>query len=474
VSFDDPPSTDDPPCTIQSLLRKERTGWWAPGSAYVFVLAILLSPHLSGCGGQAAGPSEVPATPAPTPTPTPAGPANLILIVADDLGWGDLGVYGNREIRTPHLDRLAAEGARLTHLTVPTPLCAPSRAAILTGRYPVRTGIAWNPPKRLRDKERTLADDLRERGYATGAVGKWHLGLEDSDLPAYHGFDSYYGMPYGEDEDNVYRDTSPTTDTVGLDQLARRYTQEAKDFITRSSGRPFFLYLAHRSPHAPLFASDAFLGRSPGGLYGDVVEELDWSVGQIVTFLKERGLDRNTLVVFTSDNGPSRQDGVFGSAGPFLGGKGSCLEGGLRVPGIAWWPGRIGPGRVSDEPVSTLDLLPTFLAAARAPLPAGRVLDGVDLLPLLSGQVSRLGGAGIEGGRELLHYYSSDAVSLRSGRYKYLLGGFWDSKVNLFDIAADPGETTNLARERADLARQMKERLSYLADLVAALEPLPR
>jgi arylsulfatase A-like enzyme len=436
------------------------------------VLGVLLAGPILSCGGSPAAPVDP--SPAPTPVPTPAGPPNLVLIVADDLGWGDLGVYGSASIRTPHLDRLAAEGARLTQLTVPASLCAPSRAALMTGRYPVRTGVFWNPPRSLRPGERTLADVLKARGYATGAVGKWHLGEQETDLPTYRGFDFYYGMPYGEDEDNVYRGTQPTTDTVGLDQLARKYTSEAKAFMAGAS-RPFFLYLAHRAPHTPLAASDAFLGRSAGGLYGDMVEELDWSVGEVLAFLKEKGLDRNTLVFFTSDNGPSRQDGVYGSAGPYLGGKASCLEGGLRVPGIAWWPGRIRAGLVSDEITSTLDVLPTFAAAAGATLPTERGgIDGIDLLPLLSGVVSRLSGTGIGGGRELLHYYSATPSALRSGRYKYLEPGFWDGATNLFDLSVDPGETRNLYVERPDLSRQMDARLNELADLVASLAPLPR
>jgi arylsulfatase A-like enzyme len=442
------------------------------GRAQGVILGAVLGATLLSCGGGAVAPSDPVAV--PTPTPSPAGPPNLVLIVADDLGWGDLGAYGSTTIRTPHLDRLAAEGARLTQFTVPASLCAPSRAALMTGRYPVRTGVFWHPPRSLRPEERTLADVLKARGYATGAVGKWHLGEQEADLPLYHGFDFYYGMPYGEDEDNVYRGTRPTTDTVGLDQLARKYTTEAKAFMAGAS-RPFFLYLAHRSPHAPLAASDAFLGRSMGGLYGDMVEELDWSVGEVLAFLKEQGLERNTLVFFTSDNGPSRQGGVYGSAGPFLGAKAFCLEGGLRVPGLAWWPGRIRPGLVSDEIASTLDLLPTFAAAASAPLPTERGgIDGIDLLPLLSGAVSRLSGPGIGGGRELLHYYAATPSALRSGRYKYLEPGFWDGATNLFDLSLDPGETKNLYGERFDLSGQMVARKTELADMVASLAPFPR
>ena len=438
-------------------------------------LAGALALFLVACGGQGSSITPTPATDvAPTPAPTPKGPLNVILIVADDLGWGDLASYGSPLIKTPNLDRMAAEGMRLTQFTVPSPVCAPSRAALMTGRYPARTGIHWNPPDSLRARERTLGDLFKAQGYATGMVGKWHLGFEHDDLPVYHGFDFYYGLPYGEDPDGFYLNDGPTNDTVGFELLASKYTDEALKFMRRSEGRPFFLYLAHRSPHTPLLASEQFLGRSQGGIYGDVVEELDFQVGHLLSALKEMGIDRNTLVVFTSDNGPSRQKGEFGSAGPFLGGKGSCLEGGIRVPAIVWSPGRIPGGRVSDELTSTLDLLPTFFAAAALPLPTERPLDGTDLMPLLTGAVSQLRGPGESGGRELLHFYSSEAVALRSGRFKYLAPGFWDTAPGLYDLAADPGETRNLIPEQPEQARRLKDRLALLADIVSKEQPLPR
>ena len=437
-------------------------------------MAVCLAVLLVACGGQGSSTTPSPTVVTPTPTPSPKGPLNVILIVADDLGWGDLGAYGSPIIKTPNLDRMATEGMRLTQFTVPSPVCAPSRAALMTGRYPARTGIHWNPPDSLRPRERTLGDLFKAQGYATGMVGKWHLGFEHDDLPVYHGFDFYYGLPYGEDPNGFYLNDGPTNDTVGFELLARKYTEEAVKFIRRSEGRPFFLYVAHRSPHTPLLASDQFLGRSMGGIYGDVVEELDFQVGELLRAIKEMGKDRNTLVVFTSDNGPSRQDGEFGSAGPFLGGKGSCLEGGVRVPAIVWWPGRISGGRVSDEPTSTLDLLPTFFAAAALSEPTDRPLDGRDLMPLLTGAVSQLSGPGEGGGRELLHFYSSEAVALRSGRFKYLAPGFWDTAPGLYDLLADPGETRNLIPEQPEQARRLKDRLALLADIVSKEQPLPR
>ena len=437
-------------------------------------MAVCLAVLLVACGGQGSSTTPSPTVVTPTPTPSPKGPLNVILIVADDLGWGDLSSYGSPIIKTPNLDRMATEGMRLTQFTVPSPVCAPSRAALMTGRYPARTGIHWNPPDSLRPRERTLGDLFKAQGYATGMVGKWHLGFEHDDLPVYHGFDFYYGLPYGEDPNGFYLNDGPTNDTVGFELLARKYTEEAVKFIRRSEGRPFFLYVAHRSPHTPLLASDQFLGRSMGGIYGDVVEELDFQVGELLRAIKEMGKDRNTLVVFTSDNGPSRQDGEFGSAGPFLGGKGSCLEGGVRVPAIVWWPGRISGGRVSDEPTSTLDLLPTFFAAAALSEPTDRPLDGRDLMPLLTGAVSQLSGPGEGGGRELLHFYSSEAVALRSGRFKYLAPGFWDTAPGLYDLSSDPGEARNLIPEQPEQARRLKDRLALLADIVSKEQPVPR
>ena len=262
---------------------------------------------LSGCGGPTLPSAEPPASsePAPSPSPSPfTGPANIVLVVADDLGFGDLSAFGSTTIKTPNLDRLASEGMRLTQFTVPSPVCAPSRAALMTGRYPGRTGIHWNPPHHLFPHERTLGDLLRDQGYATGLVGKWHLGFERDDLPAFHGFDFYYGLPYGEDPDNFYLGDAPTSDTVDFPFLAHKYTEEAVSFLRGVKDRPFFLCVAHRSPHTPLFASGPFLGKSEAGLYGDVVEELDFEVGRLVAALKDMGHERDTLVFFTSDNGP--------------------------------------------------------------------------------------------------------------------------------------------------------------------------
>ncbi|MBW3629327.1 MAG: sulfatase [Gemmatimonadetes bacterium] len=329
---------------------------------------------------------------------------NVVVIFADDLGYGDLGAYGHPTIRTPRLDRMAAEGLKLTQFYTAESVCTPSRAALLTGRLPVRSGMAGdrlrvlfpNSLGGLPQSEITLPEALKERGYATAAIGKWHLGHLPEYLPTRHGFDQYFGIPYSNDMESKQRGDPPLPLMRGeqvveqpADQttLTRRYTEEAIGFMRANRARPFFLYLPHTFPHVPLFASDEFRGRSPRGLYGDVVEEMDWSVGRILDALRDLGIAERTLVVFTSDNGPWLTRGLQGgSAGLLREGKGSTWEGGMRVPAIAWWPGTIAAGRVSESLASTMDLFPTALAMAGGAPPRDRVMDGVSLLPLLRGE----------------------------------------------------------------------------------------
>jgi arylsulfatase A len=416
----------------------------------------------AGCGS-----GGTPVAPLPTPTavassPRPdLGPPNIVLILADDLGWGDLGSFGQAKIKTPNLDRLASEGARFTSFHVPAPICAPSRAGLMTGRWPPRTGIPWNPPDRLHDDEVVIAQVLRARGYATGMVGKWHLGWVPSDMPTHYGFDYYYGVPAGEDESKFYLGDAPTTDTVSPDQLARRYTELALKFISGvDKNQRFFMYVAHRDPHLPSLPAPEFAGKSAGGTYGDTVEQLDYWTGELMKGLKDLGLDQNTLVIFTSDNGPPTKNA--GSAGPYSGGKGSCEEGGIRVPGIMRWPARIQPGRVVSESVSTLDLFPTFVTLTGATLP-NRHYDGQDVSRLITGDVSRIGGQGIDNGRELVFWQEGGKPgALRSGKYKYLRPGFWNSSPTLFDLEADPGERNDLSASRPDLAKQLEDRLQEI------------
>ena len=337
---------------------------------------------------------------------------NVIVIYADDLGYGDLGCYGSPVIRTPNLDRMAAEGLRFTDFYSGAEVCTPSRAALLTGRYPLRSGMS-GPQRVLFPKSKgglpaaevTLAEALRGAGYATAHIGKWHLGIHEGSRPLDQGFDHSFGLPYSNDMDarpglpkgstgsptppedgwNValLRDGKIVEQPADQTTLTRRYTEEAVGFIRAQKDKPFFLYFAHSFPHVPLFASPAFKGRSRAGIYGDSVEEIDWSVGELLAALRAGGLAEHTLVVFSSDNGPWLIMGdQGGSAGLLQEGKGSTWEGGMRVPGIAWMPGRIAPG-VTSVPVSVLDLYPTALALAGAAAPEGVRLDGLDLAPLL-------------------------------------------------------------------------------------------
>jgi arylsulfatase A-like enzyme len=385
----------------------------------------------------------------------------VVLVLADDLGWGDLGSFGNSVIRTPNIDRLASEGARFTSFYVPTPICAASRAGLYTGRLPGRVGIPWNPPNRLNRGEVVIASVLRAAGYATGIAGKWHLGWDQSEMPIHHGFDFYYGVPAGEDESDFIFGDSPTRDTVSPDQFARRYTEEAVQFISARRDRRFFFVVAHRDPHLDNYPAPEFKGRSAYGAYGDVIEQLDASVGSLMKSLADMGLDQNTLVVFMSDNGPIVPPRGPGSAGPLSGGKFSCEEGGVRVPAIMRWPARIRAGRVVTEPVSSLDLFPTLVTLTGAVLPP-RAMDGVDVSRLVTGEVERIGGRGIDGGREIVFSGQDGAAGLRSGRFKYLRPGIWSGATTLFDLESDPGEKVDLSRVRPDLVTQLEARLQEL------------
>ncbi len=422
---------------------------------------LLLGALVVSCGGGQGMSTTAPSTPVATTaawSPVNLGPPNIVIVLADDLGWGDLSSYGHPTIRTPNIDRLAAEGARFTTFYVPTPICAASRAGLLTGRFPGRVGIPWNPPRRLNPGEVVLARVLRERGYATGMAGKWHLGWEREDMPIHHGFDYFYGILSG--EGSFIKGDLPTTDVVGADQLARRFTSEAVGFISAHRER-FFMYVAHRDPHADYYPAAEFAGRSGHGAYGDVIQQLDASVGDLMRALREQGLEQNTLVVFMSDNGPLVPPRGPGSAGPFSGGKFSCEEGGVRVPAIMRWPARIRPGRVVDEPVSSLDLFPTLVTLTGATLPP-RPMDGVDISRLVTGEVERIGGRGIDGGREIVFSATEGAAGLRSGRWKYLRPGTWSGGVTLFDLEADPGEQLDRSRARPDLVAQLEARLQEL------------
>jgi arylsulfatase A-like enzyme len=453
-------------------------------SRAVFIGAALTS-LLASCGGSPPAPTPVAAVPSPSPTPPP-GPPNVIIILADDMGYGDLGSYGAKLIKTPNLDRMAAEGVRMTDFRVPSALCTPSRGALLTGLYPPTTGLVGNLPSGsptdgitdgIDDDEITLAQALHDRGYMTAAVGKWHLGSTVPYLPTRHGFDTYFGISNGDQTFLLLRGITPVRDPPGLDQITKAYTQEAVSIIQSAPrDRPFFLYLAHRSPHVPLEPAPEFVGRSAGGLYGDVVEELDSGVGDVMKAVRDRGItDRSTAVFFLSDNGPWLSQGEdAGSAGPFRAGKNTPYEGGVRVPFLAWWPGRYPAARVVGEPVMSLDLFPTIVAMAKTELSPQRKYYGADLTPLLAGEVSRLPGQGTDGSRELLGYYYGEAVSLRSGRWKFLRPGYWDLVDTLYDLQTDIAETTDVFPTRPDVAMPLDARLAAIADEIAQHAKKPK
>ncbi len=418
---------------------------------------------------------------------TDAGrPPNIVLIYADDLGYGDLGTYGARGYRTPHLDRMAAEGTRLTSFYVAQAVCSASRAALLTGCYPNRIGINGALDHRsnygIDSGETTIAEALRTRGYATAIFGKWHLGHHPAFLPTRHGFDEYYGLPYSNDmwpNHPVTKNYYPELPLIegekvialnpDQSQLTTTYTERAVSFIERHRERPFFLYLPHSMPHVPLFVSDKFRGRTERGLYGDVIEEIDWSVGQILATLQRQGLDRQTLVIFTSDNGPWLPYGNHaGTTAGLREGKGTAWEGGVRVPFIARWPGRIPAGRVVREPAMTIDILPTLAKLAGVASSSARPIDGLDAWPTISG--NRRAKTAHDA---FYFYWLGELHAVRSGKwklhlphpYRHLASTGSDGRpgkdetlqaeMALYDLEQDPVEHVNVAAGRPEVVRQL-------------------
>ena len=415
---------------------------------------------------------------------------NIIILFADDLGYGDLGCYGHPSIRTPQLDRMAAEGLRFTDFYSAAEVCTPSRAALLTGRYPIRSGMCGNrrvlfPNSKggLPPSEITLAEALKQNGYATAHIGKWHLGIHEGSRPLEQGFDYSFGLPYSNDMDarkdlprGSTSSAEPPADGWNVplirngevieqpaDQttLTKRYTEEALKFIRDNKQQPFFLYLAHTMPHVPLFASPDFSGKSPRGIYGDVVEELDWSVGQVLDGLRAEGLAQNTLVIFTSDNGPWLTQGAQGgSAGLLRDGKGSTWEGGMRVPGIAWMPGRIESG-ITNQPARTLDIFPTALALAGATPADGVAIDGRDISSLLFDRKKLPA-------RPFFYYRGDQLFACRLGDWKVHFRtqtGYGQPKVEthdpplLFHLPRDPAERFNVAARHPDVLAEIRTAL---------------
>lgn len=412
---------------------------------------------------------------------------NIIVILTDDMGYSDLGVYESPRIRTPHLDRLAEEGMRFTSFYAEN-FCSPSRAALLTGSYAYRVGVStvfWPDSKTgLSSDEITIAEILKDKGYATGIIGKWHLGHEKPFLPTSQGFDYYFGIPFSNDMGlNVRAGKGPYKATPimrneevierGPDQalLTKRYTEEAVQFITENRDNPFFLYLPHSMPHAPIAASQQFRGKSDFGLYGDVIEELDWSTGQIMTTLEELGLKENTLVVFLSDNGPWLQKGAHGGLSiPFYEGKGTTWEGGHRVPAIFHWPAKIPGNTVNHELATIMDLFPTVAQIVGAPVPEDRVIDGKNILPLLEEQT-------VESPYDVYFYYRLKKLQgIRVGNWKLLLAGnrrdynnvnYDYSKDNfnyhvveaLYDLSVSPNEQRNVVKDYPEVVKDLKQRI---------------
>lgn len=397
---------------------------------------------------------------------------NVILIFVDDMGWGDLGVYGNPNNKTPVLDRMASKGAKLNHFYVPAPMCTPSRAGVLTGSYPKRIGMAKgvvrpNSTHGLAKEEFTLADMFKTQGYATACFGKWHIGNQKEFLPLSQGFDEYLGIPYSNDmrPSLLIEGDEKVEDNPDQTKFTEQFTQRTIDFIKKSNSRrkPFFVYLTHPMPHLPLFVSKDGAGKSYGGLYGDVVEEMDRNVGRIIETLEQQGLDENTLVIFTSDNGPWLHYGdQAGVAGPLRGGKNETFEGGTRVPFIAYWPGKIKPS-TSTELVTGLDLMPSLAKLAGYKNPFPNKIDGVNMLPVL---------AGGESSRETFLYFSfgGELEAIRDHQWKY-----FTKTGELYNLARDIGEKRNVAKDNEDVVTGLKaEAERQLVELEGSSRPVGR
>ncbi|GEO23632.1 arylsulfatase [Cyclobacterium qasimii] len=446
---------------------------------YLFILAIIAS--VAGCStySEKKEAGEKPNQP------------NIVIIFTDDQGYGDVGVFGAENISTPNLDKMAADGVQFTNFHVANAVCSASRASLLTGCYSNRLGIfgALSDKSKhgLSPDETTIAEVLKPKGYATGIVGKWHLGHLEPFLPTQQGFDEFFGLPYSNDmwpyhPENpdaypplpLYQNETIIDTLTDQSLLTTWYTEKAVDFIDRNHEKPFFLYLAHSMPHVPLFVSDKFKGKSKAGLYGDVIMEIDWSVGQVMQALRKNGLEENTLVIFTSDNGPWLSYGTHsGSTGIFKEGKGTSWEGGIRVPAIMQWKGNVPKGKIQDKMAMTIDLLPTIAHITNAPLPQ-KLIDGKNIWPLI--QMEKDAKSPQEA--YFIYYNKNELQAVISGKWKLYfphryrtlpenfvkpsngIPGKYEmtdlKEMELYDLEKDPSETKNVIEEYPEVLNKMR------------------
>ncbi len=413
-------------------------------------------------------------------------PPNIVLVFADDLGYADLGCFGSTKIRTPNIDSIARDGIRLTNFHVPQAVCSASRTALLTGCYPNRVGILGalgpNSKNGIKDSENLLSEYLKKLGYSTAIFGKWHLGDSAQYSPIRHGFDTYFGLPYSNDmwpnhpstksfpplplrQDDKVLELNPDQS-----KLTGWYTERGVKFIEANKDKPFFLYMPHSMPHVPIYASEKFKGKSSHGLYGDVIEEIDSSVGTILETLKKHSLDKNTLVIFTSDNGPWLSYGNHGgSRGVLREGKGTEFEGGVRVPFVARWPGKIPAASISNEPTMTIDLLPTLVAYAGGVVLEEPKIDGKNISAVLEAR------PGAKSPQEAYYFYWGDALhAVNSGKWKlhfphpylHIIEGGKDGKpgkgetrkmeLSLFDLDSDISESKNVADQNPEVVKKLQ------------------